>query len=65
MFRVVEKNAQSAQFEVPDSGVEGLDKSAVLQKVMKWRQTEQDKLESVCRLVSHFVARCGDVQSGQ
>lgn len=64
VFRVVEKNAESSVFSVPESGVEGLDKSAVLQKLIKWRETEQRNLESECRLVSHFVTACHSIQSG-
>jgi len=64
VFRVVEKNAQSAVFKVPESGVKDVNRTTVLQKVMRWRMIEQRNLEGMCRLVSHFVAACGGVQSG-
>jgi len=64
VFRVVEKNAQSDVFKVPESGIEGLNKSGVLQRVILWRKTEQQNLESMCRLVSHFTDLCRDIQSG-
>jgi len=64
VFRVVEKNAQSDVFKVPESGVQDMDKAAVLHKVINWRQFEQKNLESMCRLVSNFVAACAGVQSG-
>ena len=64
VYRVVEKNAQNDVFNVPQSGVEGMDKSAVLQKVMMWRQTEQQSMESMCVYLSYFVAECADIQSG-
>ena len=64
VYRVVEKNAQSDVFNVPESGVKGLDKSAVLHKVINWRQAEQHSMESMCICVSHFIAECGSIQSG-
>ena len=64
VFRIVEKNAQSSVFKVPESGVENMDKSVVLQKVITWRQTEQCNLESLCRLLNHFVSTCHGIQSG-
>lgn len=64
VFRVVEKNAQSVVFKVPESGVEGMNRTTVLQKMMQWRIVERHNLETVCRLVNHFVAACGGVQSG-
>jgi len=64
VFNAVEKNAESDVFNVPESGVKGLNKSAVLQKVITWRQAEQCNMETMCRLVSHFVEACGHVQSG-
>ena len=64
VFRVVEKNAQSDVFKVPESGVGDLSKTGVLQKVILWRKTEQQSLESVCRHVSHFTDLCRDIQSG-
>jgi len=64
VFRVVEKNAESDVFNVPESGVKDMNKTAVLQKVIQWRVLEQCNLELMCRLVSHFVAACGAIQSG-
>lgn len=64
VFRVVETNAESDVFNVPESGVKDMNKTAVLQKVIHWRSREQHNMESVCRLVSHFVAACGGIQSG-
>lgn len=64
VFRVVEQNAESTVFKVPESGVKDMSKAAVLQKVINWRRMEQHNIESMCRLVSHFVAVCGDIQSG-
>jgi len=64
VFRVVEKNAQSDVFKVPESGVPGMNRDAVLQKVINWRKIEQRNMESVCRLLSNFVAECHDIQSG-
>jgi len=64
VYRVVEKNAQNDVFNVPESGIEAMDKCAVLQKVITWRQTEQRCMESMGVRVSHFVAECGDIQSG-
>jgi len=64
VFCAIERNAQSAAFEVPESGVQGLDKSAVLQKVILWRKREMSNLESMCRLISHFVAASRGVKSG-
>ena len=64
VFRVVEKNAQNDVFNVPESGVQTLDKTAVLHKVINWRKIEQQNLESLCRLVSYFVVACDGIQSG-
>jgi len=64
VYHVVEKNAQSDVFNVPESGVKDLDKSAVLQKVINWRQIEQRGMESMCLQLSHFITECGDIQSG-
>ena len=65
VFRVVEKNAESDVFNVPESGVQDMDKAAVLQKVIIWRQKEQQNLELICRLVSYFVTACDGIQSGR
>jgi len=64
VYRVVEKNAQSDVFNVPDSGIKDLNKSAVLQKVISWRQIEQRNVESLCVHLSHFIIECGNIQSG-
>jgi len=63
VFRVVEKNVQQL-FNVPQSGVKDLDKSAVLQKVLHWRKVEHSNLESMCILLHHFIAMCPGIQSG-
>ena len=65
VFCVVERNAQNDMFSVPESGVPNMDKTAVLHKVINWRQFEQQNLESMCKLVSYFVAACGDIHSGR
>ena len=64
VFRVVEENAQNDVFKVPESGVKGMNRAAVLQKVIIWRKKEQHNLESMCRLISYFVSICGDIHSG-
>lgn len=64
VIRVVEKNAQSDIFNVPESGLPEIDKTAVLQKVINWRKMEQKSLQLMCRNLSHFVAACRDIQSG-
>jgi len=64
VYHVVELNAQNDVFNVPESGVDGMEKSAVLQKVITWRQTEQRGMELLCVHLSHFIAECANIQSG-
>ena len=64
VFRIVEKNAQSDMFSVPESGLKEVDKTMVLQKLIAWRKMETQSLELMCRNLSYFVAACRDIQSG-
>ena len=64
VFRVVEKNAESDVFSVPESGLKEVDKTMVLQKLIAWRKIERQSLELLCRNLSCFVAACRDIQSG-
>ncbi len=51
--------------DVPESGLNGIDKVQVIIKVLNWRKEEMDKFRHTRTLVNHLVTMCKQIEPGQ